>query len=67
MIKTLLKNTAFRVWLIVTVVVVALVIAVSVVLTSVIPGLMDTMFGGERSERIGGTGDNAYFLSLIHI
>lgn len=61
MIKTLLKNTAFRVWLIVTVVVVALVIAVSVVLTSVIPGLMDTMFGGERSERIGGTGDNAYF------
>ncbi len=63
MIKTLLKSTAVKVWLIVTVVVLAIVIAVSIVATTVLPGLMDTMFGGERSEKVGGTGNNAYFVT----
>ena len=49
------------VWLSVTVFLIALIIVVSVVATTVIPGLMDTMFGGERFEKVGGTGDNSYF------
>ncbi len=63
MIKSLLKSVAVRVWFIVTVVLIAILIAVSIVATTVLPGLMDTMFGGERSEKVGGTGDNNYFVA----
>ena len=60
--KNVLKSTATRIWMIVSAVVLAILIAVNIVLTMVLPGLMDTMFGGERSEKIGTTGSNNYFV-----
>lgn len=59
--KELLKNKAVKVWVIVSPIVLAVLIAVSVVLTAVLPGLMDTMFGGERSKKVGTTGSHTYF------
>ena len=60
-IKIIWKNTGARVAIIVTVIVVALIIAINCVCNFVLPVLMDTMFGGERSEKVGTTGDNQYF------
>ena len=55
------KNKSVRLWVRVSAAIVALLTVISLVLTLVLPGLMDTLFGGERSERVGTTGSNHYF------
>ena len=52
-IKRIFGTKAAKVWGIVTPVVIALLIAASIVLTTILPGLMDWVFGGESSTVTG--------------
>lgn len=63
MFKKLFKIGFFKVWAIVAPIVLALTIAATIVLTAVLPGLMDTMFGGERSKKVGTVAGNDYFVT----
>ena len=55
--KTIFGNLGSRIWFIVTVVLLVLLIAVSIVATTVLSGLMNTVFGGDRGQVIGAAGD----------
>lgn len=61
MIKKILKFRFFKVWLIVAPVILAVMLAVTIVCTSVLPGFMDAIFGGERSKKTGTVAGNDYF------
>lgn len=60
--KDFFKYTLGKVWTIVFAAAVALLVAVTIVSSVVLPGLMDTFFGGERSEKIG-TGEPPQYFS----
>ncbi len=60
--KKLLNTKAKRVWLAVTIPLVVALLVVNIVAQYVLPGFMDMMFGGARTEIIGSSG-NQYELS----
>ncbi len=58
--RTILANRGTRIWMVITALFLILLIVANIVMTSVLSGLMNTMFGGDRQVRIGTTG-NDYF------
>lgn len=61
-IKKLFSTRARRVWAAVSIPLLAILLVATIVLTHYLPGLMDMLFGGARTEIIGSTG-NAFELS----
>ena len=59
--KALLKHLKVRIWLIVASVLLVILIAVDIVLGAVIPGVMDAVFGADRTVLMTGTGDTQYY------
>lgn len=59
--KKYFKYAFVKVFTIVAPIAIALFIAATVVLTGVLPGLMDVMFGGDRAVKSGVTGSNEYY------
>lgn len=58
--EALKKKRQRKTWVIVTAIVVVLLFAVNIVLTSFLSGLMDAFFGGERQVK---TGTNEYYIA----
>lgn len=61
MFKKLFKQGIFKAWIITAPIILAFMLAATIVLTAVLPGFMDTMFGGERSKKTGTVAGNDYF------
>lgn len=59
--KSFLKDLKTRIWFIVTCILLVILIAADIVLGAVIPGVMNTLFGGDRSVVKAGAGSTEYY------